>query len=125
MRFSSLAFALLFAAGCSTAPPPVAPPPVRMLDHTSRIETVPAGGYAFSHDGRTLILSRYTHPEPDHKILLQQLKLTLPAQPPASIIPSGLPPARFETARVANTPVRRAPSVPPTPWTPKASSESS
>jgi hypothetical protein len=30
-------------------------------------------------DGRTLILSRYTHPEPDHKILLQQLKLTLPA----------------------------------------------
>jgi transposase len=32
-------------------------------------------------DGRTLILSRYTHPEPDHKILLEQLKLTLPAQP--------------------------------------------
>jgi transposase len=36
-------------------------------------------------DGRTLILSRYTHPEPDHKILLQQLKLTLPAQPPPRI----------------------------------------
>jgi hypothetical protein len=33
-------------------------------------------------DGRTLILSRYTQPEPDHKLLLQQLKLTLPAQPP-------------------------------------------
>jgi hypothetical protein len=31
-------------------------------------------------DGRTLILSRYTHPEPDHKILLEQLNLTLPAQ---------------------------------------------
>jgi len=30
-------------------------------------------------DGRTLILSRYTHPEPDHKILLEQLNLTLPA----------------------------------------------
>ena len=29
------------------------------------------------------------------------------------------------TARVANTPVRMAPSVPPTPCTPKASSESS
>ena len=27
-------------------------------------------------DGRTLILSRYTHPEPDHKILLEQLNLT-------------------------------------------------
>src|ERR1700736_5006109 len=33
-------------------------------------------------DGRTLILSRYTHPEPDHKLLLEQLNLTLPAQPP-------------------------------------------
>src|SRR5271165_320634 len=28
-------------------------------------------------DGRTLILSRYTHPEPDHKLLLGQLNLTL------------------------------------------------
>ena len=36
-------------------------------------------------DGRTLILSRYTHPEPDQKILLEQLKLTLPAQPPPHI----------------------------------------
>jgi hypothetical protein len=26
-------------------------------------------------DGRTLILSRYTHPEPDPKILLEQLNL--------------------------------------------------
>src|SRR5271156_5996092 len=36
-------------------------------------------------DGRTLILSRYTHPEPDHKVLLEQLKLNLPAQPPPRI----------------------------------------
>jgi transposase len=36
-------------------------------------------------DGRTLILSRYTHPEPDQKILLEQLKLTLPDQPPPRI----------------------------------------
>ena len=33
-------------------------------------------------DGRTLILSRYTHPEPDQKILLE---LTLPAQLPPRI----------------------------------------
>ncbi len=33
-------------------------------------------------DGRYLILPRYTQPEPDHQILLQQLKLELPAQPP-------------------------------------------
>ncbi|MCP4997621.1 MAG: IS1634 family transposase [Hyphomicrobiales bacterium] len=36
-------------------------------------------------DGRRIILSRYTHPEPDHRILLQQLKLTLPPQPPPRI----------------------------------------
>jgi len=36
-------------------------------------------------DRRTLILSRYTHPEPDQKILLEQLKLTLPDQPPPRI----------------------------------------
>jgi hypothetical protein len=36
-------------------------------------------------DGRYLILPRYTQPEPDHKILLQQLKLKLPAQPPPKI----------------------------------------
>jgi len=32
-------------------------------------------------DGRLLILPRYTEPEKDHKILLQQLQLELPAQP--------------------------------------------
>ena len=36
-------------------------------------------------DGRTLILSRYTHPEPDHELLLAQLNLTLPDQPPPRI----------------------------------------
>ena len=36
-------------------------------------------------DGRLLILSRYTQPEPDHQLLLQRLHLTLPAQPPPRI----------------------------------------
>src|SRR5438552_6386216 len=40
-------------------------------------------------DGRTLILSRYTYPELDHKLLLEQLKLTLPAQPPPRISSRG------------------------------------
>ena len=40
-------------------------------------------------DGRTLILSRYTHPEPDHKLLLEQLNLTLPGQPPPRISSRG------------------------------------
>lgn len=42
-------------------------------------------------DGRTLILSRYTEPNTDQKILLEQLKLTLPPQPPPRITSSGQP----------------------------------
>jgi hypothetical protein len=43
-------------------------------------------------DGREVILSRYTQPEPDAALLLQQLRLTLPAQPPPRLsipAPSG------------------------------------
>jgi transposase len=40
-------------------------------------------------DGRTLILSRYTEPETDHKLLLEQLKVTLPPQPPPRITAGG------------------------------------
>jgi transposase len=36
-------------------------------------------------DGRTVILSRYTHPEKDVQILRYNLKLELPAQPPPKI----------------------------------------
>ena len=40
-------------------------------------------------DGRTLILSRYTEPNTDHKLLLEQLNLTLPPQPPPKITAAG------------------------------------
>lgn len=36
-------------------------------------------------DGRELALTRYTQPEPDLKLLLDRLKLTLPPQPPPKI----------------------------------------
>jgi transposase len=36
-------------------------------------------------DGRTLILQRYTHPQPELRLLLERLKLELPAQPPPRI----------------------------------------
>jgi len=36
-------------------------------------------------DGRTLILSRYTEPTREQKMLLQQLNLQLPPQPPPRI----------------------------------------
>jgi Transposase DDE domain len=37
-------------------------------------------------DGHIIVLSRYTEPEVDQALLLQQLKLSLPAQPPPKII---------------------------------------
>jgi hypothetical protein len=36
-------------------------------------------------DGRELLLTRYTQPEPDLALLIEQLRLTLPAQPPPKI----------------------------------------
>ena len=36
-------------------------------------------------DGRTLIFTRHTQPEKDHQLLLHQLKLRLPPQPPPRI----------------------------------------
>jgi hypothetical protein len=36
-------------------------------------------------DGRLIVLSRYTEPEADHALLLQQLKISLPPQPPPRI----------------------------------------
>jgi transposase len=36
-------------------------------------------------DGRLLVMARYTEPEPEQKILLHKLKLTLPDQPPPRI----------------------------------------
>ena len=36
-------------------------------------------------DGRELSLTRYTQPEPDLQLLIERLKLTLPAQPPPKI----------------------------------------
>src|SRR5438552_4331025 len=51
-------------------------------------------------DGRTLILSRYTHPETDVQVLLYRLKLQLPPQPPPKITkpkPSGGPESVVKT----------------------------
>jgi hypothetical protein len=36
-------------------------------------------------DARTLTLSRYTEPDKDQLLLLQQLRMTLPEQPPPRI----------------------------------------
>ncbi len=46
-------------------------------------------------DGRTLVFTRYTQPEKDQQLLLHQLKLCLPPQPPPKIAkPKSAQPAR-------------------------------
>ena len=39
-------------------------------------------------DGRELLLTRYTEPEPELNLLLNKLKLDLPTQPPPKITAS-------------------------------------
>jgi hypothetical protein len=43
-------------------------------------------------DGRELVLTRYTEPEPELSLLLEKLKLELPAQPPPKITAVPAPP---------------------------------
>jgi hypothetical protein len=43
-------------------------------------------------DGRELLLTRYTEPEPELSLLLTKLKLELPAQPPPKITAEPVPP---------------------------------
>ena len=40
-------------------------------------------------DGRKIIMSRYTQPEPELQILLKQLRLSLPNQPPPRVTAQG------------------------------------
>jgi hypothetical protein len=43
-------------------------------------------------DGRELLLRRYTQPEPELGLLLDKLKLELPAQPPPKITATAVNP---------------------------------
>jgi hypothetical protein len=54
--------------------------PRSVLEKMATIQMVDV--YLPTTDGRAAILSRYTEPEADQAILLQQLKMSLPAQPP-------------------------------------------
>jgi len=42
-------------------------------------------------DGREIILARYTEPEPELRLLIDRMKLDLPAQPPPKITAAALP----------------------------------
>ena len=43
-------------------------------------------------DGRELVLTRYSEPEPELSLLLRKLKLELPGQPPPKITTASAPP---------------------------------
>ena len=43
-------------------------------------------------DGREIILTRHTEPEPELRLLLDRMNLALPAQPPPRIAAAALPP---------------------------------
>jgi len=57
--------------------------PREVLDKFKTIQMVDV--HVPTTDGRQLVLSRYTQPEPEHRVLLDLLRLTLPAQPPPKI----------------------------------------
>ena len=57
--------------------------PRAVLDKFAAIQMVDV--HLPTTDGRHLILSRYTEPEPDQKLLLQQLGLQLPPQLPPRV----------------------------------------
>jgi len=63
--------------------------PRSVLDKMAAIQMVDV--HLPTTDGRTVVLSRYTEPEADQAILLQQLKISLPAQPPPRITAAGVP----------------------------------
>ena len=46
--------------------------------------------YLPTTDGREIVLTRYTHPEPELQLLIDRLRLRLPAQPPPRICAAAL-----------------------------------
>lgn len=57
--------------------------PRAVLEKFSAVQMIDV--YVPTTDGRELSLTRYTQPEPELKLLLDKLKLALPAQPPPKI----------------------------------------
>jgi hypothetical protein len=63
--------------------------PRSVLDKMAAIQMVDV--HLPTTDGRAVMMSRYTEPEADQAILLQQLQISLPAQPPPRITSAEVP----------------------------------
>src|ERR1044072_5704685 len=57
-------------------------------------------------DGRWLVLPRHTQPEPDVQALLEQIRITLPPQPPPRIKSSQLPTVGMSQPAFPQEPLR-------------------
>ena len=57
--------------------------PRRVLEKFTAIQLIDV--HIPTTDGRELVLTRYTEPEPELRLLLNKLRLALPAQPPPKI----------------------------------------
>jgi transposase len=65
--------------------------PRSVLDKFAAVQMVDV--HVPTTDGRELLLTRYTQPEPELTLLLHKLKLELPAQPPPKISAAAITPA--------------------------------
>ena len=66
-----------------------------MLDKFAAVQMIDV--HLPTTDGRELLLTRYTQPEPELNLLLKKLKLELPAQPPPKITARATHPAVVPT----------------------------
>ena len=78
-----IAYCLLVTLKSRTRPLAPGLTPRAVLEKLAAIQMVDV--HLPTTDGRHLILPRYTQPDADQQLLLQQLKLTLPQQPPPQI----------------------------------------
>ena len=72
------------------ADPPENPPRAWTLTKFAAMQMIDV--HLPTTDGRELVLTRYTEPEPELSLLLEKLKLELPAQPPPKITAGPVPP---------------------------------
>ena len=79
--------------------------PLSVLEKLSTIQMVEV--WMPMRDGRWLVLPRHTQPEPDVQALLEQIRITLPPQPPPRIKSSQLPTAGMNQPALSQEPLRR------------------
>ena len=70
--------------------------PTAVLEKLATIQMIDV--WIPTRDGRWLILPRYTQPAKDLHLLLEQIQLNLPSQPPPRITAPTLPPATASPA---------------------------